>query len=92
MHTSALSNSCTTEGLGAESCNKDSVLSTMLDPTKCLANSSFFVTVSVTSEEMEARRRGRGRQLRNGSQEVIVSRTCEFPEQSKELSLTPGAG
>lgn len=24
----------------------------------------------------------------NGSQEVIVSRTYEFPEQSKELSLT----
>ena len=36
--------------------NKDSVLSTVLDPTKCLANGSFFVTVSVTSEEMEAQK------------------------------------
>lgn len=32
-------------------------------PTKCLANSSFFVTVSVTSERLGARRRGKRRQL-----------------------------
>lgn len=48
--------------------NKDSVLSTVLDPTKCLANGSFFVTVSVTSEEMEARRRGEREAAMNGGQ------------------------
>lgn len=26
------------------------------------------------------------------AREVIVSRTCEFPDQSKELSLTPELG
>lgn len=38
--------------------DKGSVLSTVLEPTKCLAKGSFFVTASVTSEETEARRRG----------------------------------
>ena len=30
----------------------------------------------------------RGKQLRSEAGEVIVSRTCKFPDQGKELGLT----